>query len=75
MLRAVRPEASIDTVDALKLYCDVGCEAGSPSRPAGGFDTMALTRTLADGARAVQNSYPLKVQPRYGAQSPQRSTN
>ena len=43
---------------ALKFCPEVRCDAGLPSRPAGGFDTMALTRTLADGARAVQNSYP-----------------
>jgi hypothetical protein len=31
------------------------------SRPAGGFDTMALTRTLADGARVRIRSKPRTV--------------
>jgi hypothetical protein len=37
---------------------DVGSEAGSPSRSAGGFDTMAVTRHGCQRRRAVQNTYP-----------------
>jgi hypothetical protein len=41
-------------VETLQLRCQVGCEAGSPSRSAGGFVGMAPARTVADGAGAFK---------------------
>ncbi|MGB8436157.1 MAG: hypothetical protein WCE38_18040, partial [Burkholderiales bacterium] len=41
-----------------KLCADVGRDARSASRPACGFDTMAVTRTAARGAGGLRNSYP-----------------
>jgi hypothetical protein len=44
VLRAVWPEADIGRAYALKFCRHVRCSAGSPSRSAGGFDTMVVKR-------------------------------
>lgn len=54
----MRLEAHVSRVQRLSCWCDAGCHADSPSRRAGGFDTMAHTRTLAAGTRVVQSPYP-----------------
>jgi len=46
----------------LKPDRDPRCDAGSPSRSAGGFDRMALTRTAADAEGVLRNSYPLSAE-------------
>ena len=58
MLRAVKSEAVSGSVNELKPHRDVRCEAGSPSRSAGGFDTIVVTRPCCQRRRAVQNTYP-----------------
>ena len=60
MLRAVRPEASIDTVEELKLCRDVGCDPVLPSRAPLCFDRLALTRTATDAAGAPSNFLSLQ---------------